>query len=239
MFRLVLLCFFTLVVSWSLMEGASENGKEISDKDIILSRLAEIEVKLLQGANVDGIISNDSTALTYALILCNSELVELLVKYGANVNLKNKYGVPPIFLACDGTTVKVLKDAGANINYETSSGITPLISALNKRNHFVAMKLIEHGADVNVLSPEGTSPLNILKLRKTDYWGDLEKRLENLILAKGGKDVSIRTNNELMGRRKSDVPHVDCEDVMRGETVISQECELTRGKSTQDDSWEE
>lgn len=88
------------------------------------------------------------------------------------------------------------------------------------------MKLIEHGADVNVLSPEGTSPLNILKLRKTDYWGDLEKKLENLILAKGGKDVSMRTNNKLRGRRRPDVAEVDCEDTGRGQTVNLQECNL-------------
>lgn len=89
MFKVIVFCFLTLIISWSLIGGATENSKEISNKDIIFSRLTEIEAKLLHGANVDRIISNDSTALTYALILCNTELVELLVKYDANVNLKN------------------------------------------------------------------------------------------------------------------------------------------------------
>lgn len=220
-----------MLLSFSFFSISGELPK-IHHSDIFGGRVANIEKAIVNGANVNSEVSFGITPLEYALIDCNADIVSLLIRYGAEVNLINELGATPIFLACDEATIELLTDAGANVNFRTYDGYTPLHSALFRRNDYVALKLIERGADVNVLSPEGTSPLHMLRQRKSSYWGDLEK----LIIAKGGKDISTRGSTELSGRRRTNSRDVDCEDTRSGGSVNSPECELSEEQGTADDS---
>ena len=209
----------------------SEELPKIQHSDIFGGHVANIEKAIVNGAKVNAEVSFGITPLEYALINCNPDIVSLLIRHGADVNLKNQFGATSIFLACDENTIELLLDAGANINFRTYDGITPLLSALYKRNHYIAMRLIEQGADVNVLSPEGTSPLNMLRQRKSYFWGDLQKKLEKMIIAKGGKDISTRANSKISGRRKPNSGDVDCHDI-RSDAGNNPGCELLEDQNT-------
>ena len=215
-----------LLLSFSSISISAELPK-IRHLDIFGGRVANIEKAILNGANVNSEVSFGTTALEYALINCNADIVSLLIRYGADVNLINEHGATPIFLACDEATLELLVDAGANVNFRTYDGYTPLHSALFRRNDYVALKLIERGADVNVLSPEGTSPLHMLRQRKASYWDDLEK----LIIAKGGKDISTRANSKISGTRKPNSGDVDCNDI-RSDTGSIPACEILEDQNT-------
>jgi ankyrin repeat protein len=72
------------------------------------------------GANINAALSRPSamgwTALHYAIINGDVELVKYLIKYGANVNKPTGEGSTPLYLAKRGgeeAMVKILKNAGA------------------------------------------------------------------------------------------------------------------------------
>ena len=215
-----------MLLSFNSFSMSGELPK-IQHLDIFGGRVAAIEKAIVNGANVNSEDSFGITPLRYALINCNADIVSLLIRYGADVHLISEHGATPIFLACDEATLELLVDAGANVNFRTYDGYTPLHSALFRRNDYVALKLIERGADVNVLSPEGTSPLHMLRQRKASYWNDLEK----LIIAKGGKDISTRTNSKNSGRRKPNSGDVDCHDI-RSDAGNNLGCELLEDQNT-------
>ena len=81
------------------------------------------------------------------------EIVELLLKKGADIEAKDKSDWTPISYACwNGRiqTVRLLLDNGANINSVDNDGFTPLKRA-SRRGHKETFKLLlEYGADIKV-----------------------------------------------------------------------------------------
>ncbi len=201
-----------LFLSLASLNIALGESSEIDKDDIFLERTALIKQRIDEGVNVNSVDSNKFTPLHYALIYQKSEIVKILVNNGADINKKNKYGTPPIFYAYDDISIRLLLDAGANVNHKTHDGITPLLSAIYKVNQYIAEELIKQGADVNVISPDGTSPLNILNQRKNTFFGQREKNLRGLIVSKGGKDISIRSKKTATNGNKTKENNSSCEE---------------------------
>lgn len=206
--------FVSLVFVTAIGSAFAYDKKSVLGVDLIESGdFNKISRSLENGAKLNSFDEYGISPLVRALAFpyLKPELVEFLIDKGADVNLPNNDGTTPIFFAIESEIFELLLDAGANINYKTPDGITPLISALYEHNHYGAMKLVEHVADVNVLSPEGTSPLNILRQSKNPYWGDFQEKLESLIIARGGKDIWTCANSKISGRRKPYSGDVDCQ----------------------------
>jgi hypothetical protein len=73
------------------------------------------------------------TPLTAAAESCNTEMVKLLLKKGADVNSRENCGESALFLASVNgcvETVRELLEKGANPNIEDNVGLTPLTAAL-------------------------------------------------------------------------------------------------------------
>uniref|UniRef100_A0A1X7SKV0 Uncharacterized protein n=1 Tax=Amphimedon queenslandica TaxID=400682 RepID=A0A1X7SKV0_AMPQE len=91
----------------------------------------------------------ENTRLSIACKEGHTEIVELLLKHGADVNVINKYGDTPLSRAClKGHTeiVKLLLNAdGININHK----------AADNRHTEIVEALLKHGADVNVSNKYG------------------------------------------------------------------------------------
>jgi len=117
-----------------------------------LNRLKEI---LEQGANPNIFSSDGDTPLIYSICELefggSDDMIDVLLKYGADIN-----------------------------GWDSAENVTPLIMALFNEEYEIVPKLVDAGADPNVSSGEGHSPLRLLV--------DGNKlELVELLLSRGGK----------------------------------------------------
>ena len=148
-------------------QGGSINFINIKDKISILSctiRYENTEIikkRLANTKNMTAIINvfNDknTTLLHEAVIADKYEIVKFLIDMGANVNVKNQSGEPPLFIAKNKDIALLLIKNGADVNVKKKSGITPLFDWLYNKD--VAQVLIEHRADINAKNEYGQTPL--------------------------------------------------------------------------------
>jgi ankyrin repeat protein len=88
-----------------------------------------------------------------------TEIAELLVAKGANVNARENNGITPLHIAAERGNreiVELLISRGADINARRKNGKTPLHQASENGYTQIAELLIAKGADVNAGSDEGT-----------------------------------------------------------------------------------
>lgn len=121
------------------------------------------------------------------------ELLDLLIRAGASIHVKDQDGTPPLINALiKGYTIvaQMLIKAGVDVNDRDKRGLTPLLLACGKpvqgyRN--VAEALINKGAHINIRDALGNTPL-LLALS-----GGTQDIAEMLI--ERGADVSVCTKN--------------------------------------------
>lgn len=90
------------------------------------------------------------------------ETVQFLLNNGADINLCNKNGYSPLYLACfDGhhSTVEILLKNRANINSCSKNKTSPLYIACLNGHEYTAELLLSNGSDINSNTKDGTSPL--------------------------------------------------------------------------------
>jgi len=108
----------------------------------------------------------DDTPLLYAASEFKPEIVAVLVKYGADVNYKDPYGMTPLIAASYTTfehenpasfeITKMLVDAGADINVVADSGKRAIAGALYLNEDLDRLKyLVENGGDINAIDKDG------------------------------------------------------------------------------------
>ena len=100
---------------------------------------------MLQGANVHHHDEFGNTTLhrTVEGTLCPSELLELLLDYGADINVENKDEINPLMMACSsGNRVNALLLANSGANFQNRSGLD---SAWNHCPDHVKYHLIRNG----------------------------------------------------------------------------------------------
>ena len=103
------------------------------------------------------------TSLHHAANHGLNEIAKLLIKKGANVNLKADFGYTPLMLATNTVIAELLIKNGANVNATHQHG-TGLHIAAGVGNRSVAEWFIANGADVNAKSDFGT-PLDFAIVR--------------------------------------------------------------------------
>ncbi|MBP7190051.1 MAG: ankyrin repeat domain-containing protein, partial [Rickettsiaceae bacterium] len=121
----------------------------------------------------------------------NAEVAKLLISYGANVNLLDKYNWTPLHIACShGHTevAKLLISYGANVNLPNSNGGTPLHEACSNGHTKVVDFLIKHGANVNLPDNIGWTPLHIA-------CGNGHAEVAKLLIEKYHVDVNLPNSN--------------------------------------------
>jgi len=136
------------------LPSAIENGDKQKVKDL-----------LENGVGVDSKISTlyDDTPLTLAISKGHTEIVKLLLEYGADADYRtSEYDDTPLMLAArKGYTeiIKLLLEYGADINESKllNSGKSALIVAADYGFTDIVEILLENGADPNVLDAEKSS----------------------------------------------------------------------------------
>ncbi|HEY1796569.1 MAG TPA: ankyrin repeat domain-containing protein [Stellaceae bacterium] len=109
----------------------------------------------VQALIADGKSPNDTddsghAGLHIAAINGNARIVGILIKGGAQIDIKDPLGDTPLFYAADRNEpdiCKTLLDARASPNAQNRSGVTPLMTAARRGNIEVVRVLLAHGAD--------------------------------------------------------------------------------------------
>jgi hypothetical protein len=151
-----------------------------------------IEKLLDEGADIDTTLQR--TALHAAAEHGNLEIVELLIRRGADLNLRDVHGRVPMFVASVNHQPEVamrLAEAGTDLGTVTTDGSTLLMAAVRAEDLELARWVLDHGADVNAARPEKR---HATALMMASARGNRE--MVALLLARGADPDAINHEDE-------------------------------------------
>ena len=97
------------------------------------------------------------------------KLVQKLIEYDADIDVRDQYGRTPLYWASDdryfndGSVVRLLLERGADVNARADNdGSTPLHEASRYGALEVVRLLLEHGADVEAVDVDGKTALQVV-----------------------------------------------------------------------------
>lgn len=127
-----------------------------------------LKLLLNAGANVNAATNiTGSTPLIRAVGTGKTEAIKLLIAYGAAVNSQTNNGTTALMRVYDlpdkSNNLRLLLEAKADINIRDNQGFTALMRAIFYGRLAQAITLIEHGANVNMVSKYGDTALSIAK----------------------------------------------------------------------------
>ncbi|KAL9119073.1 MAG: hypothetical protein Q9187_004374 [Circinaria calcarea] len=123
-------------------------------------------VSLLLAAGADVSIQTDrgARALNAALMSCDAQCVQKILKNDYDINYTQVDGCTPLHYSCrykhSVKTVKAFLDLGADINAKEALGYTPLMIATFNRRTAVAMILIDQQANLDAQARNGECALH-------------------------------------------------------------------------------
>lgn len=159
------------------------------------------KVLLENGANTEVKDDNGRTALSVAVQFCESpKAIQALVKYGADIETRDKYGYTPLIYASStylntqetrsNVIVEKLISLGANVEAKDNEQLTPLLhtfsDSLSSRPTFrlVAQTLLDSGADIEAQEVDCKTPL-ILAIQQSNC------EMVEFLLQSGAKKVRV------------------------------------------------
>ncbi|MBQ7577778.1 MAG: ankyrin repeat domain-containing protein [Synergistaceae bacterium] len=166
----------------------------MSDKDFVSlcksGNVAEIESVINNGANVNA--RNRNITPLMGVLQCNvelTELAELLIKKGADINAKDNFSNTVLMRAAIRNytkTAELLIKYGANLDAKNNIGVTALMWAIYKGYTELAELLVKKGADVN--AKDNFSCTALMRAAEYGYTKTAE------LLIKYGADVDAKSN---------------------------------------------
>ena len=150
--------------------------------------LETVRALLSGGADPNAHESNGGqTALMWAISERHPDVVEELVKHGADVGAGSKTGFTPLMFAAQQGAVdsaRILLKAGAKPNEaQPKSELTPLLIASAMAHDKTVDVLLDNGADPNQVDANGYAPLHRV-VRDSDYGINMEGRDAILAIVK-------------------------------------------------------
>ncbi|GAM13485.1 M48 family metallopeptidase [Mesobacillus selenatarsenatis] len=126
---------------------------------VISGNTKKVDSLIENGEDIHQIDYNGYTALDWAVMDDNIQMVQLLLDLKADPNFESDYGMTPFMTASEKGTasmIKMLHDAGGDPNYqEMSSGYTALTYAVFSGEIETVKLLIELGADIQLKDYSG------------------------------------------------------------------------------------
>jgi ankyrin repeat protein len=175
-----------LIAKKAKVDVANEFGSTPLTEAVKLADARMVKTLLDAGAGVDRANEDGQTALMLAIKSAELPIVEILVKAGANVNTVEKFqNQTPLMWAAAASKnaaemTKLLLSKGADVKpralytdwpnqissepraqYRPVGGLTALLYATRDGCYECVEALIGAGADVNVPTPEGVTPLMV------------------------------------------------------------------------------
>ncbi|CAL1296058.1 unnamed protein product [Larinioides sclopetarius] len=137
---------------------------------------AELCVTLIEKEDYDINYTNSDVQFSVFLCACfsgNADLIEFLIKRGADVHSVSKYGDSALYFAMYGLNPKVLDfrcldvllAAGCDINCQNNSGFTVLHLASSRGNLSLVQYLLLKGADPTISTAESILPYEMAAMK--------------------------------------------------------------------------
>jgi ankyrin repeat protein len=145
------------------------NAVKRGDVDAVRSCCAEANVDI-NSPHQDEL---DGTALYAAVRMGHLEVVQCLIKLGADIDKANKYEWTPLFSAAlkgDLAVVQCLLQHGADTDKADGLDWSPLYMAAEKGHLEVIQCLVQHGADKDKITQNGWTALYVQPRRVTWRW---------------------------------------------------------------------
>lgn len=182
--QLVLLLLIAGGLSVNSVVGSAEEGAVVSLNEQLYNACARQDVAAVHGLlsgegrpNVNMRSAAGETPLMVAILtgrdeLVSKSIVDLLIKEGAKVNLRDRRGLTALMWAArrgDSLIVKHLIESKANINLQDLHGYTALMLAVMFDKGAAAQELIDGGADLAVRNKSEQTALDLaVKFGKGD-----------------------------------------------------------------------
>jgi len=118
----------------------------------------------VNAAGVDG-----TTALHWAVRADHRDMVNLLIRAGADATARNRYGLTPLYLAAvngSAEMIRILLDAGADPNGVAPTGETALMTASRTGDPAAMRVLLDRGARVDARDAEFAQTALMLAVRE-------------------------------------------------------------------------
>jgi len=129
----------------------------INNKEECIKQIVE------RGCNVNAKDKNGNIPLYYAMSKLNTNITQLLIKHGANINIKN-YNMESLLFSLIksnisglGNFFEILFENGCNIDEADIYGNTPLIQAVKNNNLKYVRLLVNNGANKNIKNNYGNT----------------------------------------------------------------------------------
>ena len=135
------------------LRHAAETGDIVGVKEI-LKHTPEIAI--------DAVDDQGYTALYRASLYGRTQVVDYLLKHGANPDMRDRDGATPLHAAASkgyGKIMRLLLAETENVNVQDMLGTTPLLSATVSGSTDVLKALLEFGADVNIPNNNQETPV--------------------------------------------------------------------------------
>lgn len=152
-------------------------------KAALFGDIDAVYTAISQSIDINAISSNGEAALHKAIRNNQLLIVQILLKAGANPNLKEEGGLeyPPLMIALrypalDKAIFQTLLEFGANVNASSRSGETALMLAVSNLNLEAVRQLVELGADINAKNVDRYTALGYAIKYKNE-----DKRMEEII----------------------------------------------------------
>ena len=150
-----------LAVTFAALLGASDMAAaNVTLLDAIRADDADrVRTLLAAGGDPNAVDSNHASPLMYAALYARPQMIDLLLRAGADFKYRDANGLTALVLAAHSyESAKILIDAGADVNAKSKIGITPFMTAAAYPGNAALLKLmIEKGADVEASALGGTA----------------------------------------------------------------------------------
>jgi hypothetical protein len=171
-----------------LNNGANPNIKCPKENRIFLPR----------SPGGSGFIWHLDGGLTPLMVAIYPEVINLLVEFGADVNIQDKYGRTALMLHSFleiTNIVPILIKKGADINLKDAEGRTALFYAIWGPRIRAIETLIAHGININIVDNKGYTPLDIARIRYT--LPEVSTEMIRMLTASGARNRIVIDNEKI------------------------------------------
>lgn len=157
---------YLYIVQRLIQAGVDINNDTFGTPLLYASQKGNIDILdflLAEGADINHMSDGQLTALMMACVNGKTDAVDILLQAGADVNIIDEEGYSALGVVCSTGKIEIVDKLlvyGAIIDIYDSD-FPPLISAVYHENINIVDRLIQMGADINIESSQGDTPLHL------------------------------------------------------------------------------